>query len=70
MNLDTQKIYEHDIPDGSKLYFGASAKLKREIEAKAAEISSSSSSSGGGFGGRMNLARLSLHILAIISVKA
>lgn len=38
MNLDTQKIYEHDIPDGSKLYFGASAKLKREIEAKAAEI--------------------------------
>ena len=38
MNLDIQKIYEHDIPDGSKLYFGASAKLKREIEAKAAEI--------------------------------
>ncbi|WP_439099122.1 ATP phosphoribosyltransferase regulatory subunit [Campylobacter devanensis] len=36
--MDTQKIYEHDIPDGSKLYFGASAKLKREIEAKAAEI--------------------------------
>ncbi|WP_096024153.1 ATP phosphoribosyltransferase regulatory subunit [Campylobacter lanienae] len=38
MNLSTQKIYEHDIPDGSKLYFGSSAKLKRRIESKAADI--------------------------------
>lgn len=28
-------IYEHEIPTGSKLYFGKSAKLKREIESVA-----------------------------------
>ncbi len=31
-------IYEHEIPSGSKLYFGKSAKLKREIEKTASEI--------------------------------
>ncbi len=31
-------IYEHEIPSGSRLYFGSSAKLKREIEATSAEI--------------------------------
>ncbi len=31
-------IYEHEIPVGSKLYFGKSAKLKREIENSASEI--------------------------------
>ena len=31
-------IYEHEIPVGSKLYFGDSAKLKREIESVASEI--------------------------------
>ncbi len=31
-------IYEHEIPKGSKLYFGKSAKLKREIENSAVEI--------------------------------
>ncbi|MDX1809109.1 MAG: ATP phosphoribosyltransferase regulatory subunit [Sulfurospirillaceae bacterium] len=30
-------IYEHEIPVGSKLYFGKSAKLKREIENVASE---------------------------------
>jgi histidyl-tRNA synthetase len=31
-------IYSHDIPKGGKLYFGKSAKLKREIEAVSAEV--------------------------------
>ncbi|MFK5881362.1 MAG: ATP phosphoribosyltransferase regulatory subunit [Sulfurospirillum sp.] len=31
-------IYEHEIPTGSKLYFGKSAKLKREIESVASRI--------------------------------
>jgi histidyl-tRNA synthetase len=31
-------IKEHEIPKGSKLYFGKSAKLKRDIEAIASEI--------------------------------
>ncbi len=31
-------IYEHEIPTGSKLYFGKSAKLKREIESVASGI--------------------------------
>lgn len=31
-------IYEHEIPNGSKLYFGKSAKLKRKIENTASEI--------------------------------
>ncbi len=31
-------IYEHEIPTGSKLYFGRSAKLKREIESVASEL--------------------------------
>jgi len=31
-------INEHEIPKGSKLYFGKSAKLKRKIEAKASEL--------------------------------
>ncbi len=31
-------IYEHEIPTGSKLYFGKSAKLKREIESSASKI--------------------------------
>jgi histidyl-tRNA synthetase len=31
-------IYEHEIPQGSKLYFAKSAKLKREIEAIASDI--------------------------------
>jgi len=31
-------IYEHEIPVGSKLYFGKSAKLKREIENSASKI--------------------------------
>lgn len=31
-------IDEHEIPTGSKLYFGKSAKLKREIEATASEL--------------------------------
>ena len=31
-------IYSHDIPKGGKLYFGNSAKLKREIEAVSAEV--------------------------------
>jgi histidyl-tRNA synthetase len=30
-------IYEHEIPDGSRLYFAKSAALKREIEADAAK---------------------------------
>jgi len=31
-------IDEHEIPTGSRLYFGKSAKLKREIEARASEL--------------------------------
>jgi len=31
-------IYEHEIPTGSKLYFGESAKLKRELEKVASEL--------------------------------
>jgi histidyl-tRNA synthetase len=31
-------IYEHEIPTGSKLYFGESAKLKRELEKAASEL--------------------------------
>ena len=31
-------IFEHEIPEGSKLYFGATAKTKRRIEAKASEL--------------------------------
>jgi len=31
-------IDEHEIPNGSRLYFGKSAKLKREIEATASEL--------------------------------
>lgn len=31
-------IYEHEIPKGSKLYFGKSAKLKRKIENIASEV--------------------------------
>jgi len=30
-------IFEHDIPSGSRLYFGESAKIKREIESIASE---------------------------------
>lgn len=32
------QIYEHEIPAGSKLYFGKNAKLKRDIEQKASQI--------------------------------
>ncbi|RLA60246.1 MAG: ATP phosphoribosyltransferase regulatory subunit [Epsilonproteobacteria bacterium] len=31
-------LYEHEIPSGSKLYFGESAKVKREIEFVSAEL--------------------------------
>jgi len=31
-------VYEHEIPTGSKLYFGESAKIKREIEFVSAEL--------------------------------
>jgi len=31
-------ILEHEIPNGSKLYFGKSAKIKREIEAIASQV--------------------------------
>ena len=31
-------IYEHEIPTGSKFYFGASAKLKRQLETVASEL--------------------------------
>ncbi|AOO66156.1 ATP phosphoribosyltransferase regulatory subunit [Sulfurospirillum halorespirans] len=31
-------IYEHEIPTGSKLYFGKSAKLKRQLETVASEL--------------------------------
>ena len=31
-------IYEHEIPTGSKLYFGESAKLKRKLETVASEL--------------------------------
>lgn len=34
-------VYEHEIPVGSRLYFGSSAQLKRSIEAQASEILSS-----------------------------
>lgn len=34
----TSKIYAHEIPRGSKLYFGKSAMLKREIEHIASEL--------------------------------
>ena len=30
-------IFEHEIPSGSRLYFGQSAKIKREIESIASE---------------------------------
>ncbi|RAZ57468.1 ATP phosphoribosyltransferase regulatory subunit [Campylobacter hyointestinalis] len=36
-NID-KTVYEHEIPDGSKLYFGNSAKLKRFIENRASDI--------------------------------
>ena len=38
MNENALNIYEHEIPNGSKLYFASSAKLKRQIEQKASEI--------------------------------
>lgn len=31
-------IFEHEIPQGSKLHFGAAAKIKRELESKACDI--------------------------------
>ncbi|MCF6206764.1 MAG: ATP phosphoribosyltransferase regulatory subunit, partial [Sulfurovum sp.] len=31
-------IFEHEIPSGSKLYFGESARIKREIEFVSAEM--------------------------------
>lgn len=31
-------VFEHEIPDGSKLYFGQSAALKRKIESIASEV--------------------------------
>jgi hypothetical protein len=31
-------IYEHEIPTGSKLYFGESAKLKRKLENVASDV--------------------------------
>ena len=31
-------VYEHEIPSGTRLYFGQSAKLKRKIERAASEI--------------------------------
>ncbi len=31
-------VYEHEIPSGSKLYFGESAKIKREMEFVSAEL--------------------------------
>ena len=31
-------IYEHEIPTGSKLYFGESAKLKRSLEHAASTL--------------------------------
>jgi len=34
-------IYEHEIPNGTKLYFGKSATLKREIEYRASQVLSS-----------------------------
>ena len=30
--------FDHEIPNGSRLYFGKSAQLKRELENKASEI--------------------------------
>ena len=38
MNENALNVYEHEIPNGSKLYFASSAKLKRQIEQKASEI--------------------------------
>ena len=38
MNENALNVYEHEIPNGSKLYFANSAKLKRQIEQKASEI--------------------------------
>nr|WP_063999318.1 ATP phosphoribosyltransferase regulatory subunit [Campylobacter iguaniorum] len=38
LNYTDKVVYEHEIPDGSKLYFGDSARLKREIENKASSI--------------------------------
>lgn len=32
------QIYEHEIPSGSRLYFGKSAKIKRRIESLASEL--------------------------------
>ena len=32
------QIYEHEIPSGSRLYFGKSAKIKRRIERLASEL--------------------------------
>ena len=37
-NIQNLIVYEHEIPVGSRLYFGKSAKLKRCIEQKASEI--------------------------------
>ncbi|MBE2984130.1 ATP phosphoribosyltransferase regulatory subunit [Campylobacter sp. RM9344] len=37
-NTQNLNVYEHEIPIGSRLYFGKSAKVKREIEQKASEI--------------------------------
>lgn len=38
MNKNEPAIYEHEIPVGSRLYFGRSAALKRDIERIASEI--------------------------------
>ena len=35
-------IFEHEIPEGSRLYFAGTAKTKRLIEAKASELLSAS----------------------------
>lgn len=37
-NDDRLKVYEHEIPVGSRLYFGKSAALKRRIESRASQI--------------------------------
>ncbi|MCD8212652.1 MAG: ATP phosphoribosyltransferase regulatory subunit [Campylobacter sp.] len=37
-NIQNLNVYEHEIPIGSRLYFGKSAKIKRQIEQKASEI--------------------------------
>ena len=36
--MDDISVYEHEIPSGTRLYFGQSAKLKRKIERAASEI--------------------------------